>query len=321
MDEETRRYALKSLNGFSDKNVLVVGDSILDINIYSQAIGLSLETPTIKAKEKCRDYSLGGAANVVQNILELGAKCSFITLLGDDSDSEFYKKFKNPNFSFHPIIEPQRKTTVKTRFWVERGTNQYKALQIDKLDNSPIEPESEKNIIHLLDSLKYDSLIIADYRHGMMSKPLIESIKSLKNKDIFIITSSQVSEHQANHQDYSGVNLICMNEKEAKEVLPGFRKDNISELGSFLSSGVCVTLGESGAIMSLEGKVYNSKGFKVKEVDSCGAGDSFLAALSLLDIKENPLVSLYTANAWASLSVQQPGTKVPKLKNLSEMLI
>ena len=46
------------LDSFSSKKVLVVGDSILDVTISSEVIGLSLESPTLKAQKTEKQISL-----------------------------------------------------------------------------------------------------------------------------------------------------------------------------------------------------------------------------------------------------------------------
>ena len=43
------------VESFLNKKVLIVGDTILDIYVNGTAIGKSLETPTIVAKEESRN--------------------------------------------------------------------------------------------------------------------------------------------------------------------------------------------------------------------------------------------------------------------------
>ncbi len=312
MGKETRNrnLILDLIDDFDKKEVLVIGDSILDHSVYSEAIGLSLETPTLKAKELKEEYSFGGAGNVVKNILELGARCSFITLLGQDRDLSFYKDFKHQNLNFLPATEEDRKNTVKRRFWVSRRNQNYKFFQIDKLDNREIGEKAKREVIETAERKIKDSdtVLLVDYRHGMMSSSLIDSLKkTLLKYGKPIIATSQISESKSNHLDYNGVNLICFNEREAKEV------GNLEEK---LDSDFCITLGEKGAMINLKGKEYFIKGNKVKEKDSCGAGDCFIAALSLGNYFQFPEESLQIANFWAALSVQNYGTELPKKQDL-----
>ena len=77
-----------------DKNVLIIGDVILDVWTYARAIGLSLETPTLKAQLLEKKHTFGGTGNVVNNLYELGADIDFFTLLGDDEYTKTYESIK-----------------------------------------------------------------------------------------------------------------------------------------------------------------------------------------------------------------------------------
>jgi bifunctional ADP-heptose synthase (sugar kinase/adenylyltransferase) len=232
---------------------------------------------------------------------------------------------------FLPIIEKERESTVKHRFFLEKSGITYKNYQIDYLDNREIK---EKEI--LLDKVKtiisdMDLILLVDYRHGMMSLDLIENIKKIsKENKITTIASSQVSESKTNHRNYSGVDLICMNLKEAEYIYPNaFLYENgkvsgLNNLSFLLDSGICVTLGDKGSCLythdSEEEFIYYSPAIKVKEVDSCGAGDSFLAAFSLSDYKKNPEEALYLGNCFAGLSVKNLGTETPKKQDLISLI-
>ncbi|MGB7171120.1 MAG: hypothetical protein WBD32_19095, partial [Acidobacteriaceae bacterium] len=61
------------LQRLNRRRVLLIGDTILDIYTYGTALGLSAETPTIVARRREVKHSLGGAALVARNLLELGA--------------------------------------------------------------------------------------------------------------------------------------------------------------------------------------------------------------------------------------------------------
>ena len=100
-----KQLILSLIGNFSKKRVLVIGDSILDLNTYTTPLGFALETPTPKYKKEKKEFAYGGAANVVNNILGLGAKCTFITVIGNDNEAEHYDLFKNSNLNFMPVTE------------------------------------------------------------------------------------------------------------------------------------------------------------------------------------------------------------------------
>ncbi|HKI87948.1 MAG TPA: carbohydrate kinase, partial [Draconibacterium sp.] len=76
----------------------------------------------------------------------------------------------------------------------------------------------------------------------------------------------------------------------------------------FKCPAVCVTRGENGAALFLENKLYEHRGFKVKAVDTVGAGDSFLASLiANLAKDESPQKALEYACATGAFVASQKG--------------
>ncbi|MFH1593015.1 MAG: PfkB family carbohydrate kinase [Candidatus Woesearchaeota archaeon] len=314
-----RELILETIGNFKNKRVLVIGDSILDEFVYGEKIGTSLETPTPKLKHEKTDILFGGAANVVESILELGGKVSFVTVLGDDSYAKNYDGFVHKNLNFFPIKENGRKTTVKRRFWA----GNEKLLQIDHLDNRDISDNSKREIIGILlrEIKNSDIVLFVDQRHGMMTSDLIAKLKLLVVENgKGAIASSQISQRASNHLDYCGSYLVCMNHKEAQAVDSEFsKKCGLGNLAKKLDSNICVTLGKEGALMYLNGKEHFAEGIEVEQKeDACGAGDCFLAALSLINFEKFPQEALYLSNCWAGLSVTTPGTRSPKITDLVE---
>lgn len=76
----------------------------------------------------------------------------------------------------------------------------------------------------------------------------------------------------------------------------------------FNISMICVTRGEKGAILFINGEFYEHAGFEVEVTDTIGSGDSFLAAL-LTDLiaKNDPNESLKFACAMGSLVATYQG--------------
>jgi len=311
--QPNKELVLKLIEDFPKKRVLVIGDSILDTNTYLELIGKSLEHPVPKYKHLRTEHSFGGAANVVKNILALGGQCTFVTLLGDDSASKNFYEWNHPSLKFCPVVERGRQTTIKDMHWVVQGNETIPHEKIDYLDNREISAVPRAQVLEkIAENADADITLLVDYRHGMMSPLLTESAREfLKGRRI--IASSQISQANGNHREYAGIGLICMNQKEAESLLAtaGSSSTAYLDLEGQLGS-VCVTLGKNGSILYSQGKTYPAGGIKVKEVDSCGAGDSFLAALSLTDFREHPLETLYIANVWAGLSVTKRGTQAPE---------
>lgn len=295
---------------FSSRRVLLIGDTILDIYVYGRAIGKSAETPTIVAEELETKVSLGGAFLVARNLLELGAHVSFVSLVGNDQEADYVKSFNHERLKTLLVCDASRRTTAKKRYWVDG----YKLLQFDSLDNSPLSADLEKKAAcHVREEIRgHDTVVVSDYRHGLLTPALIKSIMHIaKDAARPVFVDSQVSQAAANHLLYRGADTICLNLKEAKEIDPEFEPGDDTRCFSRLrdkleTERLIVKLGPNGCIAMIRGNFYHARALNVKAVDTCGAGDAFLAALCLGDL-ENPAASLAIANAWAGLSTQVYG--------------
>lgn len=112
----------------------------------------------------------------------------------------------------------------------------------------------------------------------------------------------------------SKTDILKLNHLELDEVCQWFFEVNnlreklfkLSQL--FNIETICVTLGEDGAMLFHDGKIYNSSGFKVEVTDTIGSGDSFLACFiaNFLN-QENIEKTLQKACAVGALVAQNHG--------------
>jgi D-beta-D-heptose 7-phosphate kinase/D-beta-D-heptose 1-phosphate adenosyltransferase len=308
------------IDSFAKQRVLLIGDTILDVYTYGTALGLSVETPTIVAAKQDEAVTLGGAAFVCRNLLALGATVDFITLTGDDDEADTVARFAAPNLTLLAIRDPGRKSTVKSRFWVDG----YKLLQLETLDERPIAGPTFDACLDAFDAAlpRADKVVIADYRHGLLSEALIRRlVPALDRQATPWFVDSQIAQSGGNHQLYQGGGTICLNLKEARSLDPAFAPSAdpacFAPLRARLNSrSLVVKLGADGAILYRDGQVFREPAIKASAVDVTGAGDAFLAALALAGVDE-PATALRIANAWAGYSVEIHGTIPPPPERLS----
>src|SRR4051812_6509662 len=65
--------------------ILVVGDAMLDVYLTGDVERISPEAPVPVVRVRERRYALGGAANVAQNVVAVGARCDLVATAGDDA--------------------------------------------------------------------------------------------------------------------------------------------------------------------------------------------------------------------------------------------
>lgn len=308
---------------FEDKTVAVIGDVIVDRYTYGTVLGVSAETPTLVARRLEEKTTLGGAFFLCRNLLALGARVKFISVIGDDDGGMIAQNYRHPRLESHLLREPGRSTTMKHRFWVDR----YKLFQLDTVNNIAITGPTAAKVRQLLDdsSAKIDAVVFSDYRHGLLQRDLIAKCISVARQiGVPTYVDSQISQSESNHHLYAGCSVLCLNLKEARAIDSSFdpaRGDAAFEaiMRKINCESVVVKLGKDGSIWRTSGKTSIAEPLRVEEVDSTGAGDAFLAALALCG-RDDPEVSLRVANAWGALSVTIHGTEPPTLARLVEVL-
>lgn len=308
--------SLESIIGaFPSRRVLLVGDTILDIYTYGTAMGLSAETPTIVARRKEVKYSLGGAALVCRNLLELGAQVQFVTLVGGDQEAERVNAFSAPHLRLRAVVDAERPTTVKHRFWVDG----YKLFQLDQRDDRPISAAFARQVLdEVVGALpEIDAVVLSDYRHGLLSEDLLaELLRCLRAAGKPVYVDSQVSQNSSNHRSFAGGCVMVLNLKESRAIDPAFEPATVASAFAGLNRAlnteqIVVKLGPDGAMFQDGAKVTHVSAAQVKVLDTTGAGDAFLSAFCLAGVGDSA-GALRIANAWAGLSVQIHGTIPPR---------
>ena len=73
---------------FDDLHLLVAGDVLLDEYLVGEVDRISPEAPVPVVHVRDETLALGGAGNVVRNVVALGSGCTFCSIVGVDVDGE-----------------------------------------------------------------------------------------------------------------------------------------------------------------------------------------------------------------------------------------
>lgn len=311
--------SLDIVHKFNDKRVLLVGDTIIDIYTYCNVVCQALYAPIPEVEEVRSNISFGGNSLIATNILELGGKVTFVSVVGDDSEAKYYSSFTHKNLKKFFFVDKSRKTTVKQR-WFADGRP---LLQVNSVDNHDISLELEAKIFEVLERevKKVDVIVVMDPQHGFLTRNMIAKLLELSKRfDKPLYVDVQISHRKSKHIQYRGADTFFLNRKEAKAIHPGFTpgrsRQLLKEIARRLKTqNVVVKLGEKGSVALLGGRYIVTKAHSVEAVDVCGAGDSFLAVFSLCD-REMPEHSLDIANVWGGLATTIHGTVPPKREAL-----
>jgi D-beta-D-heptose 7-phosphate kinase/D-beta-D-heptose 1-phosphate adenosyltransferase len=266
-------------------SILVIGDLMIDHYIYGSASRLSPEAPVPIVNVKKESTTLGGAGNVVQNLVALGAKVMVAGVVGDDSSGiQLIEMLQSEGVKTNAIIKDKtRSTTVKTRVLV--GSHQL--VRVDREDTFAVSQEFEDKLVTQLGKniQKADIVLLSDYNKGLfapgLTQRLIKIADSYQKKVV-------IDPKGLNYEKYKGAFIIKPNRKELAEAAKMEKINNPADLENaaktiFRQTGTAyliVTLSEEGmAIVTDTGsKLLPVKATEVFDVT--GAGDTVIAVIA-----------------------------------------
>ena len=111
-----RDRLVQLLDAARGKRVCVVGDAMLDVYLTGDVERVSPEAPVPVVRVRDRKHALGGAANVAQNVVAVGATCDLVAVVGRDRAGEILQRMLiELTGRATSIVTVTRCTTQKTR--------------------------------------------------------------------------------------------------------------------------------------------------------------------------------------------------------------
>ncbi len=266
-------------------SVLVIGDFMIDHYIWGSATRLSAEAPVPIVNVKNESTTLGGAGNVVQNLVALGAKVTVAGVIGDDAaGNQLIEILESEGVKTDTIIKDNtRSTTVKTRILV--GSHQV--VRVDREVTDAVSQEFEDELIEKLGANidSSDIVILSDYNKGLFAPGLTQRLIKIANERGKKVV---IDPKGLNYEKYRGAYIIKPNRKELAEAAKTEKISGIADLQHaaktiFQQTGatyLIVTLSEEGMAIVTE---QTSKLLPVKATevfDVTGAGDTVIAAIA-----------------------------------------
>jgi len=278
------------LNGFSHARIMVVGDLMLDEYVRGVVDRVSPEAPIpvvniFNSPE--RDVRLGGAANVFNNLIALGARDIVLCgVVGNDLDGEFVHEYlRSRNLATDGlVVDAGRPTTIKTRIIAQN----QQVVRLDREERRPVVPQIRaalaECITNRLDSL--DAIIFSDYEKGVITPELLEAVlPRAAEHDVTVAVDPKFT----NFRHFKNVSIVVPNRKEAS----GFvRYEILSEqdalaaaqdiLAGLSCENVLIKLGEHGMrLVSADGADISISTAAEQVYDVTGAGDTVISTLVL----------------------------------------
>ncbi len=324
MKQLTTQRATQLVEEIRGRNVVVFGDVMLDEFVWGDVTRISPEAPVPVVDIRRESVRLGGAANVLANLVALGARAAVVGVVGRDAAGERLRAELRERGASDAdeslIIDDARPTTIKTRIIAH---NQL-VVRADRERRTPVEANVEDRIIEVLKKLlaKADALVVSDYDKGAITQRILGEVLGLAHsRGVHALVDPKIR----NFDHYRPATLVTPNHHEA---LRQTNTEDDTDEGMARAArlirerlrcdSVLITRGEQG-MMLVEGEgepVYVPTA--AREVyDVTGAGDTVIATLAAALASGASLVEAATlANHAAGIVVGKLGTATATTEEL-----
>ncbi|WP_320036485.1 D-glycero-beta-D-manno-heptose-7-phosphate kinase [Halarcobacter sp.] len=295
---------------------------MIDEYLWGNCERISPEAPVQIVDIKKETTVLGGAGNVISNLLALGASVEVLSVVGDDEVGLLVKAMLTKQGAKASLIEQKgRKTSRKTRLMASHS----QVVRYDKESKNNISVQSVKSLYEKFQEKinSYDIVLLSDYNKGVLTNDLLDKIISYSNKKGKKVL---VDPKGSDFTKYKGAYLLTPNKKEA-ELASGIKiesdidlKDALFKLKDEVSLAVSViTLSENGIAILEDDKVCVKPTVAREVYDVTGAGDTVLASLGFaLSLGCDISTSVEFANLAAGVVVGKIGSATASLDEIEE---
>ncbi|MBW2060387.1 MAG: D-glycero-beta-D-manno-heptose-7-phosphate kinase [Deltaproteobacteria bacterium] len=277
---------VEAIDRFSEVKILIIGDVMMDEFIWGTVERISPEAPVPVVNVTRETRVLGGAGNVINNVVSVGGQAMLAGVVGPDRMgrriiSMLQDLGSSPDGIF---IDENRPTTIKTRIVAQA----QQVVRFDREKKDSLKSKMTEKILNFLNELadSLDAVIISDYGKGVISLELMDGVRqSLEGQNVIITVDPQINHFLF----YRNVTAITPNHYEAGAGV-GVKIDSeesLEQAGNMLMDGlnlasVLITRGEQGmALFERDLSPVHIPVVARDVFDVSGAGDTVIAALTL----------------------------------------
>jgi D-beta-D-heptose 7-phosphate kinase/D-beta-D-heptose 1-phosphate adenosyltransferase len=326
------KYLLKAVTNLGSPRVLLVGDFMLDSYIYGDALRISPEAPVQVLKVVRREYAGGGASSVAADVLELGARCFCIGIIGSDVNGQRLTEIlKQRGAETDGLVVLQDRPTITKERMIGLAQHRHRQqlLRIDDECTDALTEEQYRRLMEVyLEQLPTSDIVcLQDYNKGLLSRDFCQSMIEAARK-----AGKRVLVDPPLDQDYSkftGASLITPNRKETggavgfeiKTIADAQRASKILRDQLHLEMAV-ITLDKEGAYLRTQTLEQHLPTQARNVYDVTGAGDMMLAMLAVaLAAGCDAVTSLHLANIASGIEVEKFGVATVSIDEIVNEII
>jgi D-glycero-beta-D-manno-heptose-7-phosphate kinase len=317
----------EGIDKFSSCRILVVGDVIMDEFLWGRVERISPEAPVPVVQVEEESLVMGGAGNVVNNIISLGGQALLCGVIGNDAmGRELVHMLQKMNSPTHGlVVEERRPTTIKTRV----VAHSQQVVRVDREESEPVTEASIEKIITVIKEQlgSIDAIVVSDYGKGVVTNSLMDGLRSFGQGGQIILAVDPTVRNLALYKD---VTLITPNNHEAQQMSgihiedhQSVRQAGVHLLKELNCQMVLITRGDKGmTLFEGNGGTTEIPTVARKVFDVSGAGDTVIAAFTLAVASGlTPSEAALLSNLAAGIVVGEIGTAAVAASRLKEILI
>jgi len=286
LPEISQARAHELIDKFSTRRITVVGDVMLDRFLIGRVSRMSPEAPVPVVVYDSDEFRLGGAANVANNLRELGGSVDLIGVIGnDESGAQLRSELAAKGIhSTGLITDQERKTTTKMRVVTTRN---QQVSRIDFESDHEVGAAIENAIASQVEMRARSAqvVLVSDYQKGVVTRRSMAHLLSFaQSNGLPVIVDPKVP-----HIDYyAGAALVTPNHVEAESATNSRINTNedaqraAAELRQRIKvESILITRGEHGMWLDHAGADGYLPASAREVADVTGAGDTVIATLAL----------------------------------------
>jgi D-beta-D-heptose 7-phosphate kinase/D-beta-D-heptose 1-phosphate adenosyltransferase len=314
------------INKFTGTRILAIGDLMLDQYLYGTVTRISPEAPVPIVQIDKEVCELGGTANVINNINNLGGTVEAVGIIGnEDAGKTILNLLKEKNVNIDGIIiSKDRPTTVKTRII---GNNSH-IVRLEKENRKKIGTEISDQIIeYIRNKIKnYDAILISDYDTGLITPYLSKKLIYLANSnEIPIIVNSKTE----NLIQYKKVSVIISDYQKVSKVvgIEPINETSIRNIGQWMLTrldckGIIIMQGDKGmSVFSRDGAFKHLPIITKGVTDITGVEDAIISVITLAVANKSNMIDAATiANTAAAIVLNKTGNYSPSKEEILELI-
>ncbi len=313
MSTLSKQRALEILDDIRACNIVVLGDVMLDEFVWGDVTRISPEAPIPVVDVQRESVHLGGAANVVANLISLGAKGLVAGVVGKDRAGQQLRATLGEISASdgNLVSDGSRPTTLKTRIIA----HSQPVVRTDRESRAPVSYAIEDLLIAKLKEVlaQADALVVSDYDKGTVTPRILETVLPLAYNRIPVLIDPKLRNFRA----YRPATLITPNHFEALRMS---NSEEDSDNGLHVAAqrihedlncdAVLITRGSRGMmLLEQNGNPVYVKTAAREVYDVTGAGDTVIAALAVALASGATMLEAATfANHAAGVVVGKVGT-------------